>query len=663
MVAFSREKPRGAPKANKTEINLLIIDGKDNVDLDKVRLQLVNKQVGPKFKVTSREEQCGHRRLVGQRRLADQRAPLGDQSDVDYARANSHLLEGATAARPEMMIDVSCCDVVCFCSSECERKLTVNLPTTMSPRSLAGQGGGSCFVVAVALAAATIVVAFLVGLKKQTNSPLGPQRKLIHSQLTMAIIWHNFKLFQVRTAGKFRARRRGSSNHCSLLSPEVCLACRPINQTPEQVDEASQDCNKRPLLFRPTWWAHLMGFNCTSSPEPGRATRMTAQVTCSRRHRRPPTRTSNAKIIMVMFVYHYFNCRRQSDGRCFAVLPGTYETTKRLVGVAGPSPRPPQLALKYGGHSSQGPSSLQAPTPQTNGGHFNHANVLRGATKLAAKVLTSIALCLHKLAPRVGCQDELCESTGTTRSNRAAKEQQGRPQRVHRKSSKERPYLRLKAIPFSLAAFMYLIMSLAWISPVGQVSCLQQEQQQLKLKLRPTTWRWSSSSSSSLSNHNQTRLDDLLLSRLHQDEEQQANKLIRLPRLASKNNSAGGPHKSLEAKATTEVAPVGPVKLEPQINITRPELISAKEADSNNNNNNNSSGPSEEQPAYRWPFISLVGFMFLGASGNILVCMAVWRERRLQTATNYFLLSLAVADLLVCTLVMPFGIIYEFYGK
>lgn len=66
---------------------------------------------------------------------------------------------------------------------------------------------------------------------------------------------------------------------------------------------------------------------------------------------------------------------------------------------------------------------------------------------------------------------------------------------------------------------------------------------------------------------------------------------------------------------------------------------------------------------YRWPFIGLVSFMFVGATGNILVCMAVWRERRLQTATNYFLLSLAVADLLVCTLVMPFGIIYEFYGK
>lgn len=29
--------------------------------------------------------------------------------------------------------------------------------------------------------------------------------------------------------------------------------------------------------------------------------------------------------------------------------------------------------------------------------------------------------------------------------------------------------------------------------------------------------------------------------------------------------------------------------------------------------------------------------------------------RELQSTTNYFLLSLALADLLVCTVVMPFG--------
>lgn len=77
------------------------------------------------------------------------------------------------------------------------------------------------------------------------------------------------------------------------------------------------------------------------------------------------------------------------------------------------------------------------------------------------------------------------------------------------------------------------------------------------------------------------------------------------------------------------------------------------------------SGSQNQAPAqvYHWTFVWLVIFMFIGAGGNILVCVAVWRERSLQSGTNYFLLSLAVADLLVCTLVMPFGIIYEFYGK
>ena len=36
--------------------------------------------------------------------------------------------------------------------------------------------------------------------------------------------------------------------------------------------------------------------------------------------------------------------------------------------------------------------------------------------------------------------------------------------------------------------------------------------------------------------------------------------------------------------------------------------------------------------------------------------MAVLRERALQTVTNYFIVSLAIADLLVAVVVMPFGV-------
>lgn len=36
--------------------------------------------------------------------------------------------------------------------------------------------------------------------------------------------------------------------------------------------------------------------------------------------------------------------------------------------------------------------------------------------------------------------------------------------------------------------------------------------------------------------------------------------------------------------------------------------------------------------------------------------MAVVRERTLQSVTNYFIVSLAIADLLVAVVVMPFGV-------
>ncbi|PBC25848.1 Dopamine D2 receptor [Apis cerana cerana] len=57
-----------------------------------------------------------------------------------------------------------------------------------------------------------------------------------------------------------------------------------------------------------------------------------------------------------------------------------------------------------------------------------------------------------------------------------------------------------------------------------------------------------------------------------------------------------------------------------------------------------------------WAMLALV--LVLGtAAGNILVCLAIARERRLQNVTNYFLMSLAITDLLVAVLVMPLGIL------
>uniref|UniRef100_A0A3Q1FVH3 Dopamine receptor D2 like n=1 Tax=Acanthochromis polyacanthus TaxID=80966 RepID=A0A3Q1FVH3_9TELE len=55
--------------------------------------------------------------------------------------------------------------------------------------------------------------------------------------------------------------------------------------------------------------------------------------------------------------------------------------------------------------------------------------------------------------------------------------------------------------------------------------------------------------------------------------------------------------------------------------------------------------------------------IFCVVFGNVLVCVAVSRERVLQTTTNYLIVSLAVSDLLLATLVMPWVVYLEVVGE
>lgn len=56
-----------------------------------------------------------------------------------------------------------------------------------------------------------------------------------------------------------------------------------------------------------------------------------------------------------------------------------------------------------------------------------------------------------------------------------------------------------------------------------------------------------------------------------------------------------------------------------------------------------------------WAFALLI-FPLMAIFGNVLVILGVIREKNLQSVTNYFIISLAFADLLVAVAVMPFGV-------
>ena len=72
-----------------------------------------------------------------------------------------------------------------------------------------------------------------------------------------------------------------------------------------------------------------------------------------------------------------------------------------------------------------------------------------------------------------------------------------------------------------------------------------------------------------------------------------------------------------------------------------------------------------EGPGVRLQWAALLILMVIVPTigGNILVILAVSLEKKLQNATNYFLMSLAVADLLVGLLVMPIALITILYSK
>lgn len=59
-----------------------------------------------------------------------------------------------------------------------------------------------------------------------------------------------------------------------------------------------------------------------------------------------------------------------------------------------------------------------------------------------------------------------------------------------------------------------------------------------------------------------------------------------------------------------------------------------------------------------WAFILII-FPLFTIVGNVMVVVSVYREKSLHTVTNYFVVSLAISDITVAAVVMPFAIYLE----
>lgn len=69
--------------------------------------------------------------------------------------------------------------------------------------------------------------------------------------------------------------------------------------------------------------------------------------------------------------------------------------------------------------------------------------------------------------------------------------------------------------------------------------------------------------------------------------------------------------------------------------------------------------PGEDYPEHTYWTLCLLLFPVFTVFGNILVVLSVYRERSLRHVTNYFICSLAVADILVAVIVMPPAVFVE----
>ena len=79
----------------------------------------------------------------------------------------------------------------------------------------------------------------------------------------------------------------------------------------------------------------------------------------------------------------------------------------------------------------------------------------------------------------------------------------------------------------------------------------------------------------------------------------------------------------------------------------------------NMDNNTNTSSPAWSEFPLHFRIIKIILYVIIFVTSvfaNILVCMVILRRRKMKTVTNYFILNLAVADLTLTCICIPFDI-------
>lgn len=95
--------------------------------------------------------------------------------------------------------------------------------------------------------------------------------------------------------------------------------------------------------------------------------------------------------------------------------------------------------------------------------------------------------------------------------------------------------------------------------------------------------------------------------------------------------------------------------------VTSEKMASTLSPENLTNTSTNEQLPNIYDPIWamilRWILATII--VTVGSLGNIMVCAVVYKNQRMQTAMNLFLVNLAVWDILVCLFNIPFTLIYN----